>query len=142
MTLYCLLPLLVCISLSLGRLSGHQQGLRAPPLPPAQEPEVPTERWFRQRRDHFRATEGRTWKQRYWVSRQFYKEGGPTLLMVGGEGEVNPRQFFTKITLINNQFLCEGGLLLAPGCPMQMPRELPWFFWSTDTMARAGPPRT
>jgi len=87
MSFHFLLPLLVCLSLSLGRRP-HQQGLRAPHV--SKNSVLPTEQWFRQRRDHFRATEGRTWRQRFWVSRQFYKEGGPTLLMVGGEGEANP----------------------------------------------------
>jgi len=46
--------------------------------------------WFSQRLDHFRPSETRTWQQRYFLNKAHYKEGGPTLLMVGGEGAANP----------------------------------------------------
>eukprot|EP00092_Neocalanus_flemingeri_P028013 GFUD01030416.1.p1 GENE.GFUD01030416.1~~GFUD01030416.1.p1 ORF type:complete len:490 (+),score=98.51 GFUD01030416.1:89-1558(+) len=64
-----------------------QQGLRAPPI--SREP-LPEEKWLTQRLDHFRPTESRTWKQRYWINWKHYKPGGPALLMIGGEGEANP----------------------------------------------------
>lgn len=65
----------------------HKQGLRGPP---AVSPPVPVEEnWFVQSLDHFRPTDGRTWKQRYWIRLDYYKPGGPVLLMIGGEGEAN-----------------------------------------------------
>jgi pimeloyl-ACP methyl ester carboxylesterase len=65
----------------------HHQGLRAPP--PSSEP-APAAQWFLQSLDHFRPSETRTWRQRYFLSKQHYREGGPTLLMIGGEGAANP----------------------------------------------------
>ena len=67
--------------------SRHRQGLRAPP-PTGRAP--PPEQWITQRLDHFRVTEQRTWRQRYWVNWAHYTPGGPALLMIGGEGEANP----------------------------------------------------
>jgi len=64
-----------------------RQGLRDPPL--TNDP-LPEEKWFTQQLDHFRPTESRTWKQRYWINWKHYKPGGPALLMIGGEGEANP----------------------------------------------------
>ena len=79
-----LLPLLFSFSTAALR---HQQGLRAPPPAPGPSPDP---LWFTQRLDHFRPSETRTWSQRYFLSKKHYKEGGPTLLMIGGEGPANP----------------------------------------------------
>ena len=46
--------------------------------------------WFEQRLDHFHPTDGRAWRQRYWVSEEFRRPGGPAFLMIGGEGPENP----------------------------------------------------
>ncbi|XP_064470915.1 putative serine protease K12H4.7 isoform X2 [Ornithodoros turicata] len=43
--------------------------------------------WFRQRLDHFDPSNMATWKQRYYINKQFYRKGGPVFLMLGGEGE-------------------------------------------------------
>merc|ERR1712212_966046 len=96
---FLLLPLLFSCSSAAWR---HQQGLRAPP--PSSGP-PPDPLWFQQRLDHFRPSETRTWRQRYFLSKKHYKEGGPTL----------------------------PGWELARGRNMPSKRELPWFSWSTDT---------
>ncbi|CAL8350488.1 unnamed protein product [Lota lota] len=48
------------------------------------------DQWFIQKLDHFNGADSRTWKQRYFVKDQFYREGGPVFLMIGGEGPANP----------------------------------------------------
>merc|ERR1711971_750096 len=50
----------------------------------------PEEMWFDQVLDHFTATDGRSWNQRYWENLEFYKEGGPAFIMIGGEAEASP----------------------------------------------------
>ena len=50
-----------------------------------------SELWFRQRLDHFKPTDLRTWRQRYFINDTFYKPGGPAFLMIGGEGEASPK---------------------------------------------------
>ena len=40
--------------------------------------------------DHFHPTDGRVWKQRYFVNDSFYQTGGPVFIMIGGEGPANP----------------------------------------------------
>ena len=32
----------------------------------------------------------RSWQQRYWAGWEYYKQGGPVFLLIGGEGEENP----------------------------------------------------
>ena len=78
---------LLLLLVSPGGALRHQQGLRAPP--PSLAP-APAARWFLQKLDHFRPAETRTWSQRYFLSKKHYQEGGPTLLMIGGEGAANP----------------------------------------------------
>ena len=51
---------------------------------------LPEAQWFTQQLDHNNVRDPRTWKQRYWVSWEFFKTGGPVLIMIGGEGEENP----------------------------------------------------
>ena len=74
--------------ISLSNCRRHQEGLRAPP-PSGRD--LPGEKWFTQRLDHFKITNQATWRQRYWINWRHYRPGGPTLLMVGGEGEANPQ---------------------------------------------------
>ena len=45
--------------------------------------------FFLQDLDHFHPTDGRTWKQRYFVNASLHRRGGPVFLMIGGEGEAN-----------------------------------------------------
>ena len=33
---------------------------------------------------------GRRWSQRYWLSWDHYKQGGPVFLLIGGEGAESP----------------------------------------------------
>ena len=85
-----LLPTAAALLLGLHAAAGlrYRQGLAGPPRSDPAAP--PRPQWFPQRLDHFRPTESRTWKQRYWISWEHYRPGGPALLMIGGEGEANP----------------------------------------------------
>ncbi|VVC45214.1 Alpha/Beta hydrolase fold,Peptidase S28 [Cinara cedri] len=49
------------------------------------------DKWFVQILDHFNPTDNRTWEQRYQVNQEYYKEGGPVFLMIGGEGPISKR---------------------------------------------------
>ncbi|CAH0716103.1 unnamed protein product, partial [Brenthis ino] len=64
---------------------GEPAGVEHQNLPPAQ--------WFTQKLDHFRPTDKRTWKQRYFVNESFYdfNNPGPVFLMIGGEGTASPK---------------------------------------------------
>ncbi|EPS39867.1 hypothetical protein H072_6236 [Dactylellina haptotyla CBS 200.50] len=44
-----------------------------------------TQKWFRQKTDHFDPSNNNTFQQRYWISTQFYKPGGPIIVLEGGE---------------------------------------------------------
>ncbi|RWS18724.1 putative serine protease K12H4.7-like protein [Leptotrombidium deliense] len=46
--------------------------------------------WMQQSLDHFNPADTRTWKQRYFVSDQHFKPGGPVFLQLGGEGTADP----------------------------------------------------
>jgi len=83
---YCHLAVLI-LSCTLSQSKRFRQGL----LPPKVD-NVPyhEEAWFKQRLDHFKPGDTRTWHQRYWVNWEHFKPGGPVLLMIGGEGEANP----------------------------------------------------
>ncbi|XP_032679651.1 putative serine protease K12H4.7 [Odontomachus brunneus] len=52
---------------------------------------LPKEQWFSQLLDHFNPIDIRVWKQRYFVNSDYYKPNGPIFLMIGAEGEVNPK---------------------------------------------------
>jgi len=66
--------------------------LGSPLVPPKLESvdPLPEAQWFTQELDHNNVRNARTWKQRYWVSWEFFKHGGPVFIMIGGEGEENP----------------------------------------------------
>jgi len=49
------------------------------------------EKYFEQVLDHFTATDGRMWQQRFWENLEHYVEGGPAFIMIGGEAEANPK---------------------------------------------------
>ncbi|CAN7942793.1 unnamed protein product, partial [Ixodes hexagonus] len=51
----------------------------------------PQQLWFTQYLDHFNPANTDTWKQRYFVSDEFYRAGGPVFLMLGGEGAASAR---------------------------------------------------
>ncbi|XP_055844315.1 putative serine protease K12H4.7 [Episyrphus balteatus] len=54
----------------------------------SQEPQL---KWFQQILDHSNPTKYPKWKQRYYVSNEHYKTGGPIFLMIGGEGKETPK---------------------------------------------------
>uniref|UniRef100_A0A0N5AGL3 Serine protease K12H4.7 n=1 Tax=Syphacia muris TaxID=451379 RepID=A0A0N5AGL3_9BILA len=45
---------------------------------------------FKQRVDHFDASNTQTFNQRYWYTNKYYKPGGPIFLMIEGESEASP----------------------------------------------------
>ena len=49
------------------------------------------EQRYDQRLDHFDMISPKRWGQRFWVNMDEYEEGGPALIMIGGEGEANPQ---------------------------------------------------
>merc|ERR1712002_205565 len=67
------------------------RGVRKYHGPPIPEPykNAPPAQMFQQELDHFSATENRTWNQRYWENMEFYNDGGPAFIMIGGEGEAS-----------------------------------------------------
>jgi len=60
-------------------------------LPSAGNEAVAEEQYYEQVLDHFTATDGRMWQQRFWVNLEHYVEGGPAFIHIGGEGEANPK---------------------------------------------------
>ena len=46
--------------------------------------------WYQQTLDHFDPTNGKTFQQRYFLNRQYFKPGGPLFLQIGGEGAISP----------------------------------------------------
>ncbi|XP_073975954.1 putative serine protease K12H4.7 isoform X1 [Rhodnius prolixus] len=55
--------------------------------------QLPPDQWFEQKLDHFDPTNKKTWLQRYGVNDSFAKvvREAPVFLMIGGEGEANPK---------------------------------------------------
>ncbi|XP_050530554.1 putative serine protease K12H4.7 [Daktulosphaira vitifoliae] len=64
-------------------------GLGEPNSPDINNAKHITDEWFEQKLDHFNPIDNRTWKQRYQINTEYYKEGGPIFLMIGGEGEIS-----------------------------------------------------
>ncbi|KAG8322017.1 putative serine protease K12H4.7 [Homalodisca vitripennis] len=60
--------------------------LRFPPL--YSDVSNPSDEWFTQLLDHFDPTNNQTWQQRYQVETEYFTEGGPVFIMLGGEGPV------------------------------------------------------
>ncbi|XP_046667646.1 putative serine protease K12H4.7 [Homalodisca vitripennis] len=88
----CLLSL-AFLSLSgvhaLSRLQRRDKhGKLGVPLVSSSDP-LPPDQWFTQVLDHFDPTNNQTWQQRYQVVKDYYIEGGPVFIMLGGEGEAS-----------------------------------------------------
>lgn len=49
--------------------------------------------WFEQRLDHFKPSDSRSWKQRYYLNADHYRNDStaPIFLMIGGEGEATAK---------------------------------------------------
>ncbi|XP_054726720.1 putative serine protease K12H4.7 [Anastrepha obliqua] len=47
--------------------------------------------WIEQKLDHFNDTETRSWQMRYMTNDEFYQEGAPFFIFVGGEWEISTR---------------------------------------------------
>ncbi|KAK9877980.1 hypothetical protein WA026_020195 [Henosepilachna vigintioctopunctata] len=74
----------------LGRMSGGNLGEPAGHSSLLSSSSVKTS-WFTQILNHFNPRETTTWLQRYYVNDQFYNDGGPIFLMIGGEGEASDK---------------------------------------------------
>uniref|UniRef100_A0A1B6IAX2 Serine protease K12H4.7 n=1 Tax=Homalodisca liturata TaxID=320908 RepID=A0A1B6IAX2_9HEMI len=59
-------------------------GMLRPPIPTGAS--NPPDEWFTQLLDHFDPTNNQTWLQRYQVVTDYFTEGGPVFIMLGGEG--------------------------------------------------------
>ncbi|XP_060847785.1 putative serine protease K12H4.7 [Rhopalosiphum padi] len=66
-------------------------GLGEPNEPESLKAMNAEDEWFTQKLDHFNHTDNRTWKQRYQVNLDYYKDDGPVFLMIGGEGEISAK---------------------------------------------------
>ncbi|XP_014233688.1 putative serine protease K12H4.7 [Trichogramma pretiosum] len=83
---FAVLLLVVCFiydAAARRRFSRHH-GLGSPKLSKVYD--LPKDQWFEQHLDHSNPTDGRMWKQRYFMNGEYYKEGGPIFLLIGGEG--------------------------------------------------------
>ncbi|XP_067631012.1 putative serine protease K12H4.7 [Eurosta solidaginis] len=52
---------------------------------------TPMYRWIKQKLDNFNESDTREWQMRYIINDEFYVEGGPFFIFVGGEWEISPR---------------------------------------------------
>ncbi|GJQ77976.1 hypothetical protein Trydic_g2337 [Trypoxylus dichotomus] len=70
-------------------------------LPPIGAPNAraraPVLRTLTQRIDHFNPRDTRTFTMRYYSNDQFYAEGGPIFIMIGGEWEISPSYLMTGL---------------------------------------------
>ncbi|KZC08379.1 PREDICTED: putative serine protease K12H4.7 [Dufourea novaeangliae] len=90
-----LLSILVtlCVSCRLGNGVGlrgfHFKGLDEPVSSNGIFSQSISERWIEQPLDHFNPRDNRTWSMRYYENPELFKEGGPILIMIGGEWEIS-----------------------------------------------------
>jgi len=81
------LLLLFCLG-SGSALRGVRRHLEPPPLPKGSVQYDAM--WYEQKLDHFDIMNSPTWNQRYWANLDHYVEGGPAMIMIGGEAEASP----------------------------------------------------
>jgi len=67
--------------------------LRKPPPPDIPHKEI-SAHYFRQLLDHFDTQNSNHWPQRYFSSYEFYEEGGPIFLEIGGEWELGGEEVY------------------------------------------------
>merc|ERR1719228_1966874 len=80
----------VLLVLALAQAQALRSHLRHGPPPPPPKTSPQAEQYFDQVLDHFTATDGRTWGQRFWENMEHYAVGGPAFIMIGGEAEASP----------------------------------------------------
>uniref|UniRef100_A0A1A9X1K7 Serine protease K12H4.7 n=1 Tax=Glossina brevipalpis TaxID=37001 RepID=A0A1A9X1K7_9MUSC len=66
------------------------QNLHKDPAPPAQTRASVQILSIKQQLDHFDQNETRTWSMRYMANDEFFEEGGPMFIYVGGEWAISP----------------------------------------------------
>ncbi|CAH1395060.1 unnamed protein product [Nezara viridula] len=91
MKIYVTLSFLLFFTLSVC-CQKRKFGIGTPKIP-KHVTKLPEEQWFDQKIDHFRPTDLRTWKQRYFVNDTFFNgsSSSPIFLMIGGEGEASAK---------------------------------------------------
>ena len=65
--------------------------------------------WFEQPLDHF-AKESPLFKQRYWVSKRHYRQGGPVIVLDGGETSGEDRLLFLDTGIVDILAKATGGM--------------------------------
>lgn len=85
----CKLGILLAV-LTVGHSLKRRFGLREPAF---QTFDLPAEKWFNQKLDHYKPTDVRTWQQRYFVNDTYWNgsSNSPVFLMIGGEGEASAK---------------------------------------------------
>ncbi|XP_067630738.1 putative serine protease K12H4.7 [Eurosta solidaginis] len=62
---------------------------REPPFGEATNRYVKDDMWIEQKLDHFNESNTETWQMRYLMNDQYYQEGGPIFIFVGGEWAIS-----------------------------------------------------
>ncbi|XP_073838546.1 putative serine protease K12H4.7 [Musca autumnalis] len=63
---------------------------RGPPVHSYIESRAVQTEWITQKLDHFDENEDRTWQMRYMVNDEYFEEGGPMIMYLGGEWAISP----------------------------------------------------
>uniref|UniRef100_A0A1I8PJZ8 Serine protease K12H4.7 n=1 Tax=Stomoxys calcitrans TaxID=35570 RepID=A0A1I8PJZ8_STOCA len=63
---------------------------RGPPSTGLMESRAVVTEWITQKLDHFDENEERTWEMRYMVNDEYFEEGGPMFIYLGGEWAISP----------------------------------------------------
>merc|ERR1712226_494502 len=91
---------LLVLALSLSAISANKSNNNGPlplanffrlrHLDPPSSGRLPADnQWFTNRLDHFDALNPTTWEQRYFSNFEFYEEGSPVFIQIGGEGAIS-----------------------------------------------------
>ncbi|GJQ74787.1 hypothetical protein Trydic_g21629 [Trypoxylus dichotomus] len=80
-------------------LKSHIEKLQRHGPPPLEGPKTratePSYGWITQRIDHFDPTNLGTWRMRYMNNSEFYEDGGPMFIFLGGEWEISREYLMT-----------------------------------------------
>ena len=72
------------------KLNGKFVMFKEPPLPKIFKlNDIVHTRWIEQRLDHFNRQDNRTWQMRYMENTEYFEEGGPIFMFIGGEWEIS-----------------------------------------------------
>ncbi|XP_025192131.1 putative serine protease K12H4.7 [Melanaphis sacchari] len=90
-SIFCVLWPFIWLNSSANSMKNILIGLGEPNEPESLRAMEAEDEWFIQKLNHFNHTDNRTWKQRYQVNSDFYKNDGPVFLMIGGEGKISAK---------------------------------------------------